>query len=370
MRVLLIARINFDDEGQKNIKTKLLSQQKAFEEIRHHADLLHLSKNGICKNGNTIFQKRINSQFATKYYFFNQLFKDILTLVHNDFYDILYIRYPMSTPGFTYFLWKYKKQYPQSKIVIEMPTYPYENEKKGIANKFVGWIDQSMRNRLSEYVAYIAHFGPEKSIFNIPTINIENGGNIESNKLRIAPVFDNELKLLAVGKLWDWQGIDRVINGMINYYKNKPDVKVSLTIIGEGPEKENLVNILSEISDYVSFEGAKYGSDLDYYFDSHHLAIGKLAIFRIDLAYSSALKHREYAYRGMPFIYAGNDAVLEKTANPWAKQLHNDKTPIDINELLKYYKSLTTTPEEIQNFAIQNMSWKYQMNKILEAISK
>lgn len=46
-----------------------------------------------------------------------------------------------------------------------------------------------------------------------------------------------DINLIAVGMLKNWYGYERIIQGLANYYKDKPERK--LMILGEGSEHQH-----------------------------------------------------------------------------------------------------------------------------------
>ncbi len=363
MKILMIARIRFDHPTEKGIVAKLQGQQKGFQQLGYKTDLLHLYQDGIYLNDKKILSKNLSDSPQTKWYFFKNLFKDILKSIDIQSYDMLYIRYPMSTPSFIDFLRKVKYSNSRSKIFIELPTYPYDMEKRGGLGKLITWIDHYYREKLYKYVYRLVHFGSETKVFNIPVINIQNGIDPHLYPLRKTPVFNNELRLLAVGGLWNWFGIDRIIEGLINYYQNNPSTIVKLTIVGNGPELSNLKELARPLVQNVQFKGELYGQELDNLFNSHHLAVGKLAMHRIGLNYSSSLKHREYLVRGIPFIYSGIDLGLGSTS--YAFQHDESDNPINLKNLVHQYKSSLITKSTSRKDIIENLSWSSILKKIL-----
>lgn len=64
------------------------------------------------------------------------------------------------------------------------------------------------------------------------------------------------------------------------------------------------------IEKQVIFHGQKMGKELDELFDLADFAIGSLARHRSHIDKIKTLKNREYAARGIPFIYSETDEDL------------------------------------------------------------
>ena len=76
-------------------------------------------------------------------------------------------------------------------------------------------------------------------------------------------------------------------------------------------------------------------------------------------------KNREYAARGIPFIYSEIDDDFENM--PYIMKIAADETPVDIPQIIQFYQSIDRSPEKIRN-SIKHLSWKEQMKKVIESI--
>jgi hypothetical protein len=94
------------------------------------------------------------------------------------------------------------------------------------------------------------------------------------------------------------------------------------------------------------------------------MGIGSLARHRSNIDKIKTLKNREYAARGIPFIYSETDDDFENM--PYIKKEKADDSPINIDELIKFYKSVTLCPEEIRNTILNKLSWKNQMDLVIQ----
>ena len=115
------------------------------------------------------------------------------------------------------------------KVVMEIPTYPYDNEFKGASYriKLNLYIDKLFRRQLAGEVDRIVTFSDDKEIFGQKTINISNGIDFScipiQQKTKHPP---HEVHLLGVAEVHYWHGYDRVIAGLGEYYKQKPKTKL------------------------------------------------------------------------------------------------------------------------------------------------
>ena len=158
---------------------------------------------------------------------------------------------------------------------------------------------------------------------------------------------------------------------MLNYYANDPEYKVYFHLVGDffGQQEENSILPLlrhdTRLSQYVILHGAKHGEELDALFENADMGIGSLARHRSKITRIKTLKNREYAARGLPFIYSEIDNDFED--KPYILKVSADETPIDIPRIISFYKQQKYSPEEIRH-SIQDLSWKTQMERVLKAI--
>lgn len=73
-------------------------------------------------------------------------------------------------------------------------------------------------------------------------------------------------------------------------------------------------------------------------------------------------KNREYAARGIPFIYSETDEDFDPM--PYIMKVPADESPIDIHRLIRFYMELDLSPRKIRD-SIKNLSWKEQMMKVI-----
>ena len=95
------------------------------------------------------------------------------------------------------------------------------------------------------------------------------------------------------------------------------------------------------------------------------MASGSLARHRSGITHIKTLKNREYAARGLSFIYSETDSDFEN--KPYILKVPADETAIDINSLIHFYEKQSLSPLEIRE-SIRSLSWETQMNKIINSI--
>lgn len=261
-------------------------------------------------------------------------------------------------------------------IFLELPTYPYDSEYKNLSLRSVVpvYTERLCRRSLAKYADRIVTFSSHDRIWNRPTVRISNGVDMDEIPVRCAPLKNpSALNLLGVAGLMFWHGFDRMIEGLREYYRTSQPVRVVFNIVGGKPDSE----IVRELKDrtrryglqkFVVFHGEMSGSALDDLFDRNDVAIGSLGCHRIDNVNVRPLKNREYAARGIPFVYAVNDSDFAD--KPYALKFPADESFIDIRRIVDFYYSNSFDSGEIRESVEEALSWRTQMRIVkMELIS-
>lgn len=305
-------------------------------------------------------RKRINYNTVFQYAKENQI-------------DLVYIRSFHNANPFTIRLYR-KFQKAGIKAVMEIPTYPYDQEYLNVPLfwKIELGIDKIYRKRMAKALSAIVTFTDKPTIFGKETICISNGIDFDAIPLKKNTVHpENQVHLLAVAEVHYWHAYDRILSGLGEYYRQTPSRKVFLHIVGGlGQYEQNLFNQIIQkydLQNYVTLYGQKQGKDLDYLFDQCDFAIGSLGRHRSGIDKIKTLKNREYAARGIPFIYSETDEDFDQM--PYILKASANETPIDIQKIL-YFLDHHTIPAKVIRESIQHLSWKIQMQKVIEYVFK
>ena len=257
------------------------------------------------------------------------------------------------------------------KVVMEIPTYPYDQEYESLSRRKFLFIDQCFRKILARQLSGIVTFSDYPIIFGKPALQISNGVDFSQIPLkRKINDTNHELHLIGVAEIHYWHGFDRLVRGLANYYQTHPSYKVYFHIIGEffgEREKKEILPVIKQhgLEEYIILHGARHGKELDDLFEQADMAIGSLARHRSGIIHIKTLKNREYAARGLSFIYSEIDSDFEN--KPYILKAKADESPIDIYQIIEFYKWQKLSPEQIRN-SILSLSWKSQMNKVLSCL--
>ena len=264
------------------------------------------------------------------------------------------------------------------KCVMEIPTYPYDSEFRGYPMKYKIplYIDMLFRNSLSAQMEAIVTFSDEKEIFGQKTIRISNGIDFDALPLN-NPVYQDEIHLIGVAEIHYWHGFDRLVAGMGEYYKQNPNGrKLYFHVVGGQDCRGTHANGYSTIEEvakayniekYVVMHGSLYGNQLDEVFGQCIFAVGSLGRHRSGITSIKTLKNREYAVRGIPFIYSENDADFDKM--PYVMKAPADESPINIDSIIEFISGFDMKPELIRK-TVEHLAWKRQMQIVIDSINK
>jgi len=265
--------------------------------------------------------------------------------------------------------------------VTEIPTYPYDEEFKNFEWKMRAEliIDQIFRRKLYAQMDALVTFSNAVEIFGQRTIRISNGVDFDSIPLHqpSASPQSSELHLIGVAEVHEWHGFDRVIAGIGEYNKmlkqGKTDVSIPVYFHVVGDVHPHLMNTVFKplmdkygLQKQIIFHGALFGDELTNVFNSCQFAIGSLGRHRSGITAIKTLKNREYATRGIPFIYSEQDSDFDM--RPYVLKAPADESPINICQVIDFVASNRIAPADIRS-TVEHLSWKIQMQTVLNEIT-
>lgn len=260
--------------------------------------------------------------------------------------------------------------------VTEIPTYPYDSE----FGDGCDWstrlglrIDKLCRNRLYSEMDAIVTFSDAEEIFGQRTIRISNGVDFDSIPLHQPPTVKASLHLIGVAEVHYWHGYDRLVAGIGEYYKHGGQREVIFDIVGgvhpaymqnlpKAPGFQVLIDQYG-IKDHIVFHGQLFGDQLNSVFNQAQFAIGSLARHRSGITVIKTLKNREYATRGIPFVYSEQDSDFD--TQPYVLKVPADESPIDIRQIIDFVDNHHFNPEAIRQ-TVSHLTWKIQMQKVID----
>ena len=261
-------------------------------------------------------------------------------------YDFIYFRRSTIIDArFIGFFKKIKRDNPKVKIMMEIPTFPYEGEyRKNFKNRISLCIDRYFREKLVGIIDYIVIVGQyqDTQIWGVKAIQIVNGIDVATIPI-INKVYDEKITISCIAKFSPWHGYERLINGLAEYYKNAGNRCVQLIMVGDGIESEKYKDLVSQydLGNQVLFTGLLTGSDLDEVYQKTDIGCCSLGRYKSGLDVIGDLKSREFMAKGIPMILGCDIDILQGKEYKYAIQFPNNGTNIDIEKVLTFYDNLT-----------------------------
>lgn len=362
----------------RGISKKILQQVSSLKNIGKKVDFVSFEYNNgfytrtvnnvICKR----FKKNKVVSFFQRFYTFN----DIIDVYQKGEYDVVYIRYNhIASYFFLKFLFLLRK-IRNVKIILEIPTYPYDEEYKNVNlfTKVRHYEERMFRSSMRKYVDYIVSYVNDKSIFGIPSISISNGISLDN----IPSYIENEhisngdeIVITGVASMEFWHGYDRMIKGIGEYYKSRNNtVKIYFNLVGPentlaAKEYKKLVTFY-KLEEYVIFHNVLSGDVLDGVFASTDIAIGCLGCHRKGIRDIKSLKNREYCARSIPFVYSENDSDFD--SKDFVFKVVPDESIVDIQKMVNWFYTSKFDKNAMRKFSETDLSWEKQFSKIYDVI--
>lgn len=278
--------------------------------------------------------------------------------------DVVYLRKPpVFDPRSVRFMRRLRAR--GIRVVLEIPTFPYDREL--IEGSFQYRLDRAARRKLADAVDRIATFSHHARIYGVPCVRIDNAVDIASLPLA-ARSESAGVRVTVVASLQRWHRLDRVLVMVLDAWR-KGDYRIEcLNIVGEGPESRALSRIVGEAgleaAHRVRFCGPLYGAELSAVFDRTDLAFGNLEEQNDrGLTNTKALKHREYAARGIPFVYG----LADHSFSGSSYALRIDDGPLNLDSILSWYDGLSVTRADIRKDAMR-FNWTSQFRRVFRDI--
>ena len=367
-KLLFFTKMNFGNVANSGIKNKVFAQAKAFDNLGLDTDNLYFENKTIKIEGQN---QNIQKFCESKVDFLNFLYFGYLKEIDIQKYDFIYIRHFLTNPLFLWMLARIKKQKPSIKIYMELPTYPYkyQNNKLSLSLKIQQKIDEVCTLFFKKYIDYIVTISLHDTIFDIPTIKTDNGIDVEKfGPIKPLHPEDGIINLLGLANVQSWHGFDRLIAGISNYVKSNPSKKIVLHVVGNGDVLEELKNQTKDnnLSEYVTFHGFLSGNELIEMFAKCQMGVGVLGLHRVNLNHASALKAREFASRGLPFMATHDDYGFPDNY-PFILKLPASEEAIDINMVVDFVNKLKEFPNyhlEMNKYAVENFTWESKLKSV------
>ncbi|WP_066164456.1 glycosyltransferase family protein [Aliarcobacter cryaerophilus] len=368
-----IAHLNYFPYFVPGLDKKIKEQAYASKDLGIDIEFVILNQD-INKIQDNIIYKKIKKSSILKQKLFR--FKVIKENFNFDNYDLIILRYPMTTDFSSQ---SFIKRYGY-KIISEHHTDEIGELKtlgNSISNKFRIFLENKFSKIYLENVKSIIGVTNEIRILECnksftPKKSFVFSNGIDVNKVKIANRirFTNELNAIFVASVFSpWQGLDRVLKGLINYSSN---IKINIKLIGKIPKEydELIIKLQNKNNIYIILKDYVEPKNLNIEYDNQHLAIGTLTQFRTNMQESCPLKVREYIASGIPFIYAYNDSDLNGSEY-FTLKLESNDNPIDFEKVIEFAKKIDleeNLQEDMRKFALEKLDWKVKISSLYKFI--
>lgn len=381
MKLLYIAFKDFSNL-HFGANAKVLAQCRAFEEYGYDVELIgrkgidtvlispDRTCNTICQGKMGAKNQKIQSLLSKR----NQM-TAVCRYVKEKIYDACYIRYDFSDASFIKMLGCLRPRC--KKIVLELPTYPYEAENSvGILNKIKMQIDFRYRKQLHKYVDFIVTFYEGyKELFGIPVEVIPNGFDFSTMELVHSELLDDAIHIIAVSSMREWHGYERMIEGLRNYYAANGKENFVLHLVGNGREYGRYKELVERygIYEHIVMEGAMHGEALNTLYEKCALGVDSLARHRSGISVLSSLKSREYGAKGIPIINSCKIDIIDDDF-PYMLQVPADESPIDMEAVGRFYhgcydsRDRMEVAESIRGYIAEKASMKSTLGAVVNKI--
>lgn len=199
----------------------------------------------------------------------------------------------------------------------------------------------------------------------IPGLALPNGHALSSLPPVSPPRQANHVHMFCAARYAQWHGMDRMLHGLARYTGPTP---VTLHLAGDGELLDQYRQLAAELSlgSKVMFHGQLGQDAIAELAAQSHIAIGSLAYHRIGLNEICALKHREYAMQGIPFLYAGTDMDFPAKL-PFVHVIPLDDAPVDMDAAVDFALATYATPHlrrDMRAYALSAIHWDTKMSTL------
>lgn len=302
-------------------------------------------------------------------------------------HDFMYIRNDRIMSGYFYMLVKRaKKMNPHMKVVLEIPTYPYENETTDLTFKqrIHLFNDHLWRRDFIACVDRIATYSRDDMIWGVPTIRFSNAIDFEHCKRGkvLETLEDKTIEIIACAQITFWHGYDRALKGLVDYYKNSKKRKydIVLHVVGDGPKKNNPLDSYRAIvrdaglEDKVIFHGRLVGAELEAIYNRCVIGLDSMGRHRSGVFYNSSLKGKEYLAKGLIIVSGVQTELDYDESYPYYFRVAADDSNVDFFSILEKVDKLMSEnglgaiQRAIMSYAKENFDYGVAMKGVIEYV--
>ena len=300
--------------------------------------------------------------------------------------DFIYVRKPLLiNMGLVDLLRRIRTENPKIKILLEVPTYPYDNEVKGLFQMPYLLKDRYARKNLRRYVDVILTYSDDKEIFGIKTINISNGIDTKAISESLDRALeekphpdDGTVRFIACAMFDFWHGYDRAIEGLHRYMQDPgADKRIELEIVGDGPLLGAYKELVGKygLQKYVRFHGKLQGKDLAEVYAVSDIGLDSMGRHRSGVFYNSSLKGKEYCAYGLIIVSGVKTELDNDGAYEYYFRVPADDSPVDFHEVMDFYRTVTDNGsrraevrKRIMSYAAEHFSMEAVLRPVIDYV--
>lgn len=295
--------------------------------------------------------------------------------------DFLYIRKVGGDYEHYKFLRYVKERFPNCRVLIEIPTYPYFWEGiKSITGILLVKDYYNYCCKMRQYIDRIVTYSEDKEIFGIPTLRVKNGIDVQS--IHPIDVYSEyspvKINLIAVAVMRPHHGYERVIEGLYQYYSDKGSRDFHVHMVGDGIERGTYEKLIREykLESHFTFYGMQSGKELHEIYCKADLALSAFGWYKDKVSKSSTLKVREYLAKGLPVISGCREDAFDETNGEFCEVFPNNNSPIDFNRIVSFYEKIyrdndrKRVIENVREFAKNHVDNCVTMKPIMDYIAE
>jgi hypothetical protein len=259
-----------------------------------------------------------------------------------------------------------------SKIIIDIPSYPYDKELSGFKGKLGLVAHKLSRPFIRRYVDEIYYTGAlTGTIWGVKSRRIYNS----FLEAECPPIKKNNtasgISFIGVANLRAYHGYDRLIKSMAAYRDSHGSCPFVFNIVSPiNDEASRLISFVEELrlKNNVFFHGKLSGKNLDEIFDRSDIGVDSLARHRTSNCYNDSIKSKEYIFRCIPFIKSHIDDSVDRT--PFCYTVTPSDDVFDLSIIVLWYRGLTVKCLDFRKYALDNFLWERQYSNIGHYFSK
>lgn len=346
MRGIYLTTWNTND-ASSGVCKKIKTQIEILENNGIEMTLLDANSIQIVKNN--LLMEELYALFGKNNLNLYRLFDLVIKMLSHKEYDFIYIRRPLLDSQSVDFYNNIKNKYPFTKLLFEIPTYPYDKEIH-LSQKIMLLNDKKTRKHQKEFTDRIVTYSDDKEIFGVKTINISNGIDYSRYKLR-NPISHDGINVIAIALFERWHGYDRFLYGMLNHIDIVKSKNIHLYLAGKGRILSKYKSFVAKhkMEEYVHFLGEIHGEELNALYDRADIALDCMGRHRVGVYYNSSLKGKEYCAYGVPIVSGITTELDYKKDFQYYLRVPADNTIVNMNDIVAFYNKCyqNYSPQEI-----------------------